>query len=722
MTPTPSTHHRSPITRVLRWLLGTVVVQGVLLALLAWIIPGFRFDEPSAVVTMVLCITLLQTVLAPVIYGIAARFGPWLFPVVSFALTGGIVSFAAWLDDRFGIGGVEVANIWTGALVAMGLAAGNTLMAALFSLDDEPAYERFVTEPLRRLHGDAPRTSQPGFIFLEIDGLAEPVLRDAIAKGYMPTLERWLDSGSHQLIAWDPDLSSQTSASQAGILLGSNDGIPAFRWWDKPRQELLVSSQMETAHTLEEQLSTGNGLLARGGAGRWNAFSGNAAENIGVYSVFGDPSRGSANTLLGYLVSPYMLSRILTLYVVDVVREWWQAWQQRRRNVLPRVHRGLKYAFVRAATTTAMQEASRAILTSDMLRGVPAVYNTFFGYDEVAHHSGIDREDAYKVLATLDRIFAHLERVARDAPRPYYLFVLSDHGQSQGATFLQKYGLSLGDLTHSLIAPDTGGDLTMMELLRSDEALGHVNVALSEATRGATRTARMLRRVLEPRMEGDEVALGTSKRTRAESAEAEDVDVVVLASGNLGIVSFPKWKERMSLEEIDAAFPRLVPGLIDHPGIAFVLVHSEQHGPLAIGKEGFHVLRDGSVEGEDPLAPFGSHARRHVLREAEFSNVPDIVVISATDPVSGEVPAFEELVGNHGGLGGTQRQPFLLYPSVFDPGTEMIVGAGHMHDVLKGWIEQEQGDGSREVEEASSRAEEKLEVGRATRPVAEDTD
>ena len=108
---------------------------------------------------------------------------------------------------------------------------------------------------------------------------------------------------------------------------------------------------METAHTLEEALSTGNGLLARGGAGRWNAFSGDAAENIGVYSVFGDAAKGSRNTLLGYLLTPYMLSRILTLYLVDVVREWWQAWQQRRKNVLPRVHRGLKYSFIRAGTT-----------------------------------------------------------------------------------------------------------------------------------------------------------------------------------------------------------------------------------------------------------------------------------------------------------------------------------------------------------------------------------
>ena len=167
--------------------------------------------------------------------------------------------------------------------------------------------------------------------------------------------------------------------------------------------------------------------------------------------------------------------------------------------------------------------------------------------------------------------------------------------------------------------------------------------------------------------------------------------MVVLASGNLGIISFPQWKELMTLEQLDAAFPRLIPGLVAHPGISLVLVHSEERGPLAIGKEGAYFLRDGSVEGEDPLAPFGPHAARHLRREAEFPNVPDILVISSVDPVTGEVPAFEELVGNHGGLGGWQREPFLLYPAVFDPGDEEIVGAGHLHDVLKGWIEQEQG-------------------------------
>jgi hypothetical protein len=314
----------------------------------------------------------------------------------------------------------------------------------------------------------------------------------------------------------------------------------------------------------------------------------------------------------------------------------------------------------------------------------------------VAHHSGIDREDSLKVLATLDKVVAHLERVAREAPRPYHLFVLSDHGQSQGATFLQKYGLSLADLTHQLVAKDGARNVNMTAVLQTDEAIGHVNLALSEATLGETRTASVLRRILKPRMSDGEVEIGRTDPGIPMSDDPDATDVVVLASGNLGIISFPQWNERMTLEQLDAAFPRLIPGLVAHPGIGLVLVHSEERGPLAIGKHGAHFLRDGSVDGEDPLPPFGPHAARHLRREAEFVNVPDILVISSVDPVTGEVPAFEELVGNHGGLGGSQREPFVLYPAVFDPGAEEIVGAGQLHDVLKGWIDQEQG--KREVE------------------------
>ncbi|MFN8593144.1 MAG: phage holin family protein [Thermomicrobiales bacterium] len=682
MTRSPYVHW---IARLLRWFVSAVIIQAVLLGILSWILPDFQIEGIAALVALALFISVSQSLLWPFLSAFAARFGPWLYSIIALLLTGVAVSIASYLDDQLGIGRVEIDHFGTGVLIALGLSVGNTLLAALFAISDDRVYDRFVTEPWRRRFDDTPRSTIPGFLFLEIDGLSEPILRQALDRGDMPTLKRWLDSGNHKLMRWDPDLSCQTSASQAGILLGSNEGIPAFRWWDKPRQALMVSSSLHSARLLEDQLSTGNGLLAHGGFGRWNAFSGNAQENIGVASVFADAEKGSANTLLGYVLSPYMLARVLTLYIVDVLREGWEGWMQQLRNVQPRVHRGLKYAFVRAATTTAMQEASRSILTADMLRGAPVVYNTFFGYDEVAHHSGIDREDSFKILATLDKVFAHLERVAREAPRPYHLVILSDHGQSQGATFRQRYGKTLADLTGELIASD--GKADVMAMLEHDEALDHVNVALSEAVRGGTRSAKMLRGALQRRMDGEAVNLEAPKIAEAKKGDPATSDAIVLASGNLGIISFPRWQERMSLEQIGGAFPRLIPGLVNHPGISLLLLHSEAHGPLAMGKGGIHYLEDGTVEGDDPLAPFGPEARGHLLREAHFVNVPDILVISQYDPVTKEVAAFEELVGNHGGLGGPQREPFVLYPADLDPGPGMIVGAGHLHDVLRGWVD-----------------------------------
>src|SRR5215203_7404933 len=83
--------------------------------------------------------------------------------------------------------------------------------------------------------GERTVTDAPGIVFLEIDGLALPVLQRAMRDGNAPTMARWVAQGNHRLAEWETDLSSQTGASQAGILLGSNDDIPAFRWVEKEK-------------------------------------------------------------------------------------------------------------------------------------------------------------------------------------------------------------------------------------------------------------------------------------------------------------------------------------------------------------------------------------------------------------------------------------------------------------------------------------------------------
>jgi uncharacterized membrane protein YvlD (DUF360 family) len=672
------------MSRFLRWAVGIALVNTGLLWLLEWLVPGFELSGLEAALVSAILISLALAVAWPFIYRISAHFHPLVFPFLTFALTG-LVVYLVGLTD---VAGLDIDSVWTGIWVSLGLTIGNVFVSALFTLDDERGYDWFVVRQLKSAYASTPKSTEPGLLFLEIDGLAEPILLQAIDRGYMPTLKRWLDDRSHKLLGWEPDLSSQTSASQAGILLGDNTDIPAFRWYDKPAGKLMVTSKLETTSEVEHRLSTGRGLLAGGGASRWNIFSGDATDCLCTYSAVGDKKRITSRGYVAYFSNPYTFARTLALFTGDVVRERLQARAQVRRDQRPRIDRHFKYALVRAGTTTVMQEASLFMLISDMYRGVPAVYNTFFAYDEVAHHSGIDRTDAFKVLRTLDAVFAKLERASTQAPRPYHFVVLSDHGQSMGATFRQRYGQTLSELVTSLISPEH----RVAGVESTDEDVGNVNLALAEAARQDGRTARLLKRALRGRTSGDEVDVtGEEERLDRPAAAADAANVVVLASGNLGLISFPDWKQRMTYEQIVDTYPELLRGLVRHEGVGFVMVRSESDGGIVIGSDGIAYLEQDYAVGTDPLAPFGPNARLHLKRTDSFGNAPDILVNSLYDPATGEVAAFEELVGCHGGLGGPQTQPFVLYPATLASPDGPIVGAAALHAVLAGWRASAQG-------------------------------
>ena len=260
------------------------------------------------------------------------------------------------------------------------------------------------------------------------------------------------------------------------------------------------------------------------------------------------------------------------------------------------------------------------------------MYATFASYDEVAHHSGLERADTMEALRKLDQQFGRIERARRYAPRPYEIVVLSDHGQTQGATFKQRNGYGLDDLVERSLAARRGRRL-----------------------RGRRRAERDGR---ARRQRGDRA----QARTKRPKNDVSDRNVVVLGSGNLGLVYLMEEKRRLTLEEIDERHPELIPALREHPHVGWLLVRSAEHGPVALGAGGAHYLADGRIEGEDPLAPFSPNAPRHLLRTDGFAHVADIMVGSFYDPELDEGCAFEELISFHGGLGGPQTRPFILYP------------------------------------------------------------
>jgi hypothetical protein len=170
--------------------------------------------------------------------------------------------------------------------------------------------------------------------------------------------------------------------------------------------------------------------------------------------------------------------------------------------------------------------------------------------------------------------------------------------------------------------------------------------------------------------------------------EHEDLaggEVIVLGSGNLGLVYLMESPHRLTLEEIRERHPDLIPALCEHPHVGFVLVRSAEDGAVVLGARGSRRLADGKVEGEDPLAGFPPNAARHLRRTDGFPHVADIMVNSFFDPVTEEGCAFEELISFHGGMGGPQTQPFILHPAQLESPAEPLVGAEAVHRLLRGW-------------------------------------
>jgi hypothetical protein len=212
---------------------------------------------------------------------------------------------------------------------------------------------------------------------------------------------------------------------------------------------------------------------------------------------------------------------------------------------------------------------------------------------------------------------------------------------------------------------------------------------LAEAREDESVAGRLLNRATSDRVEDGTVALGPNRDAiRAQTAlEGEELpEVLVMASGCLGLVYFPGNGDRLSAREIEALHPGLLTGLATHPGIGFLMVHTEDEGAVVLGAAGRVRLSDGEVSGEDPLASYGANAVRHLRRHDGFSHCPDILVNGAYDPEIDEVQPFEEFMGSHGGLGGMQMHPFAVIPAEWSDPETPIVGAGAMHRQLKHWL------------------------------------
>jgi uncharacterized membrane protein YvlD (DUF360 family) len=630
-----------------------VVISWLFTASALWVaaavLPGVDIAGFWGALGVAVVIALVNAVLPPLL---AALRLPFML-VVGFLLVLALDAFALKLASEVLDETFVVDSFWWALLAALIVAAVSVALEVVFGTNDEDTYSLRVVQRIARRQGGGDPTDVPGIIFLEIDGLALPVLRRAMRDGNAPTMARWVEEGTHRLTEWEPDLSSQTGASQAGILLGSNEDIPAFRWVEKETGTLMTCSAPDDCARIERERATGIGLLVDGGSSRGNLLSGEAEEVILTVSRIEAEKRANPG-YRAFFANGFNVTRALVLFGWEVLLEWSAALRARRRDVRPRGHRGGVYPFMRAAMCVVVRDLIVYGVLTDMMRGRPAVYATFSSYDEVAHHSGLERSDTLEALRKLDEQFGRIDRARRYAPRPYSIVVLSDHGQTQGATFMQRNGYGLDDLVQRSL--ESG---TVERIAGGDEQHAMVGNAIGEAT-------------------------GAKPKKRSKK-DVSGENVVVLGSGNLGLVYLMEDPRRLTLEEIQARHPRLIPALREHPHIGWILVRSAAGGPVALGAHGAHFLSDGRVEGRDPLASLSPNAALHLARTDSFAHVADIMVGSFYDPDLEEGCAFEELISFHGGLGGPQTRPFILSPAELPLPDAPIVGAAGVHRVLVGW-------------------------------------
>ena len=662
-----------PVLRILIVWVATALT----LLLLSVLLSGFHVEDFGVALVASALIGLVNAFVWPFVIRVALPLTVLTLGLGVIVLNGVVVLLVAELEP-----GLKVDNLGTGIVVALALTIVNTALTTVLAIDDDDFWYRNVVKRQAQRVARPVATDVPGLFFLEIDGLAHDVLARAMRDGNAPVLSRWLREGTHALARWETDWSSQTGACQAGLLHGDNDDMPAFRWWEKEHGKAIVTNHPRDAEELERRHSNGRGLLFSNGASRANILSGDAPHSLLTMSTALQRDRPGrlGQDYFAYFANPYNVLRTAALVAREVVSERWAAIQQKRRGVEPRIHRSTLYALMRAWATIIQRDLQVASVIADMYAGLPVAYTTFLAYDEVAHHSGIERPDALSTLRAVDRQIGRIAAARPDAPRPYRLVVLSDHGQSQGATFKDRYGITLEELVRQAAAAPVAA------AAHHDEALGYLGASLTEASGGASRAARVVRRSARRRTVDGAVQL--EKGDATSGGGDEPPEVVAMASGCLGLISFPREPGRMTAERLAERYPQVLPTLRAHPGIGFVLVRSEQHGALVLGARGAHYLDEGRVEGEDPLAPFGPNAARHVKRTDGFPHCADLMVNSTYWHDLDEVAAFEELVGSHGGLGGTQAYPFLLHPVELALPDGALVGAEAVHRELRRWLVQ----------------------------------
>jgi len=650
----------------------------------ALLLPGIYFVRDSEfwflnAFIVALGFALLNVLIRPVLILLILPINFISLGLTTLVLNGGLFYLIAALLNSF------VIERFTGALIGMlVLTVVNTLLGNLFRLGDDYSIFSAMMDKWSKLTGPTqlPDTRERGLVIVQIDGLSHTTVKRAIDRGRMPFLATLLNRGDYTIKKWFCGLPSQTSAVQAGIFYGSSYDIPGFRWYNKQEKREIVSSNSSDVNEIDERLGKTGDSLLKDGTCINTLLHGGAGKKLLTLSVILERDfRRRIRELEDFAIfslHPYLYNRAFLFLILDFLTDRLQSLLAVIRGRKPRIKRNIRFSFLRAIGTAFLRESSTFFLIEDLVRGIPIIYVNYIGYDILSHHSGPHTFDAISTLSGIDRqIFKINRAMGKKAGRQYDLVVLSDHGQSRSIPFSMLYGRTLAGFieekiqTPSIQTSANRAERTYVATLLKEMELVETAFAPPPLMRG--------RRTLE-RIQGripDETG-----------ADEEMKGIVVCSSGNLAHVYFSEHPGRVTTEQLLTHFPTFLDVLVSHPGIGFVVTTNEDGEILVMGKRGIRALKSGQVDGKDPLhlytADLGDRLELELRKLCEYPSSGD-VIINGGYLDNGAVVTFEEQVGTHGGAGGLQTEPFVIYPRRYDGRFTEINSPEEMHEFLT-WI------------------------------------
>lgn len=662
------------------------IADAVSIGFTALILPGIYFIKESPFwylnpFVVALWLSLLNVLVRPVLITLLLPINFVTLGLTTLVLNSGLFYLIDRLVSSF------VITSFPAALVGLFvLSTVNTLLANFYLPGDDYSFFASLMDKLSTWTKPKElNMEERGFVIVQIDGLSATALRKAINRGKMPFVGDMLHRRGYKLKTWFAGLPSQTSSAQAGIFYGYNFNIPGFRWYDKSRKKQVVSSNSSDMNEIDEKLSAAGDSLLAGGTCVNTLLHGGAKKKLITLSVLLEKDfrrrKGELEDFAIFSLHPYLYNRAIILMIWDFINDRFQAMLDFIKKKNPRVRRKITSSFLRAVGNAFLRESTSYFVVEDMVRGIPVIYANYIGYDIVAHHSGPHAWHAISVLTGIDRQIKLINRTIRKkASKPYDIIILSDHGQSACVPFEWRYGKSLAHfIVEQLKKPlaiskgydaERGYFATLLNEMRMvEQAFG------SQPMRRSRRTMEKIRpHIVE---EAHEVVA--------------DEGVVVCCTGNLAHVYFTEYQERLTMEKLLRIHPTVLESLVSHPGIGFIGAVNDEGEILIVGANGMHALLAGTIEGTDPLAAYNANQiSRDALRNlCEFPDSGDVVVMGSMLP-NNMVTSFEDQIGTHGGLGGTQTEAFVIHSARSDLENAVIANPVEMHAFLKAIMNREE--------------------------------